>query len=238
MFNKNGTMKKIISITLLFCIVAVQCLAQTPPTANPQLMVVVKEDTTYLSTGEELVCEAPQAVKMFANLAPQNYTAQSEWKIFHSKVSATDPIVDRFEENSEYTLNEDGEFKFVLYVTFRDADGDEIEYESDPIKVSISTSKLSCPDGFSPNGDGVNDMFKITCQSIVRLEGYIFNRWGKKLHTFTLDNCNTGWDGRYNGDYVKDGAYFLNVSAIGSDGIKYDIKKTINVLKGFREYSD
>ena len=80
-------------------------------------------------------------------------------------------------------------------------------------------------------------------KSIVSLNGYIFNRWGQKLFTFTLDNAmvigdDGGWDGRYRGEYVKDGAYLLNITAKGSEGREYNIKKAINVLKGFNENVD
>ena len=50
-----------------------------------------------------------------------------------------------------------------------------------------------------------------------------------------LEDIDNGWDGRHGGKYVKDGVYFLNINAVGSDGIKYKIKKAINVLKGFNE---
>ena len=36
-----------------------------------------------------------------------------------------------------------------------------------------------------------------------------------------------------NGKTVPDGVYFLNVSAKGSDGIDYNIKKAINVISGY-----
>ena len=42
-----------------------------------------------------------------------------------------------------------------------------------------------------------------------------------------------GWDGKVNGKAVKDGVYFLVVSAKGSDGIDYNIKKAINVISGY-----
>ena len=50
-----------------------------------------------------------------------------------------------------------------------------------------------------------------------------------------MSNINEGWDGRQGGDFVKDGVYFININAVGSDGVKYEIKKAINVLKGFKE---
>jgi gliding motility-associated-like protein len=103
------------------------------------------------------------------------------------------------------------------------------------MKIVISESELSCPDGFSPNNDQKNDEFKIKHKSIVKLQGYVVNRWGKKLHEFTLQNVDDGWDGRYGGDYVPDGAYLLYIDALGSDGVHYKIRKAINVLKGKNE---
>ena len=44
-----------------------------------------------------------------------------------------------------------------------------------------------------------------------------------------------GWDGRSNGHDVPDGAYYLNIQARGADGRKYNIKKVINLLRGYNE---
>ena len=134
---------------------------------------------------------------------------------------------------------------YKLYVIFTHA-GDTIEYESEPIKVVISESRLTCPDGFSPNNDGINDFYRITAQSIVKLKATFFNRWGQAVHSVSLDNAEHAdgepnklvlWDGKHNGKYVKDGVYFLNLYGLGSDGIEYKFKKAVNVLKGFSESS-
>ena len=126
-------------------------------------------------------------------------------------------------------------------------DGDTIEYASDAMNVVISESKLTCPDGFSPNGDGINDYYRITAQSIVKLRATFFNRWGQAVHSVSLDDAEHAdgepnklilWDGRNNGKYVKDGVYFLNLYGLGSDGIEYKFKKAVNVLKGFNEQSE
>ena len=78
----------------------------------------------------------------------------------------------------------------------------------------------------------------MTYQSIVQMSGVIVNRWGQKVYSFDLSNVDKGWDGRQNGKYVKDGVYFLHLKATGSDGTKYDIKKAINVLKGWKDYDN
>ncbi|MFH0865533.1 MAG: gliding motility-associated C-terminal domain-containing protein [Bacteroidota bacterium] len=57
--------------------------------------------------------------------------------------------------------------------------------------------ELRISNAFTPNGDGVNDVF---------LKGYdveIINRWGQLLY-----KGKEGWDGAYNGKLVSPGAYF------------------------------
>ena len=47
------------------------------------------------------------------------------------------------------------------------------------------------------------------------------------------NNPEEGWDGTSHGKAVKDGVYFIVVNAVGSDGIKYNHKGDINILRGF-----
>ena len=110
-----------------------------------------------------------------------------------------------------------------------------IENESDDnTEVADTTtqtvSQLTMPNAFSPNGDGHNDFYKPkTAQNIVEFRAIIFNRWGQKLYEWN-DVNGDGWDGTFNGKKVKDGAYYVNVKAKGSDGQTFTIKKDVNVL--------
>lgn len=115
---------------------------------------------------------------------------------------------------------------------------DTVEYVMDqPFTVNISESKLELPNAFTPNGDGINDIYRVKdgYQSIVSFKATVFNRWGKKLYSWSaLDG---GWDGRSGGSEVPDGAYYLVVEARGADGRNYNVKKVINLLRGFTESS-
>jgi len=108
--------------------------------------------------------------------------------------------------------------------------------DSATISVTVSESKLSFPNAFSPNnGDNLNNTFKPKeYQSIVEFHAYIFNRWGQKLYEWT-DPAADGWDGTYKGKDVKDGVYFLLCRAKGADGRKYNIRKDVNLLRGYTE---
>ena len=85
------------------------------------------------------------------------------------------------------------------------------------------------------NGDDKNPIYraKPTYQSIVEFHAAIFNRWGQKLFEWT--DPSKGWDGTFNGKDVKDGVYYVHVQAKGADGVKYNIKKDVNLLRGFTD---
>lgn len=198
--------------------------------------------TDTAAFGSKVYCEAPVKVICTGNVNydEEKYTSCiCEWKIFDEKKGSSSPIIDRFEEDIDYTITSTGTYCVTFAYTLIDKAGMTYSVLTDSAVITIKESELECPDGFSPNGDEYNEKFKMTkFQSIVKLEGEIYNRWGQVLHTFTLDNIRDGWDGRYKGKVVKDGGYILRIHAIGSEGREYNIKKVINVLKGFREESE
>ena len=102
------------------------------------------------------------------------------------------------------------------------------------------TSVLLMPNAFSPNGDGINDIYKPKegYQNIKEFHAYIYNRWGQKL--FEWSDPATGWDGTYKGKPVKEGVYFCLVKAKGADGKTYQIKRDVNLLRGYttEQYSN
>ena len=197
----------------------------------------IEPSATYINDdGEETVAtsdfagQAPLSVTFRAN--PKNmddYAPIYEWH-FQKEGEETEMMV-RYEEDTEYTFTESGTFVVTLKAKVSQ---DSEELPTNPIRVTVSESKLSFPNAFSPNGDDKNPTFKAKeYQSIVEFHAYIFNRWGQKLYEWT-DPAGE-WDGTYNGKVVKDGTYFLLVKAKGADGRKYNIRKDVNVLTGYTE---
>ena len=197
----------------------------------------IEPSATYINDdGEETVAtsdfagQAPLSVTFRAN--PKNmddYAPIYEWH-FQKEGEETEMMV-RYEEDTEYTFTESGTFVVTLKAK---VSPDSEELPTNPIRVTVSESKLSFPNAFSPNGDDKNPTFKAKeYQSIVEFHAYIFNRWGQKLYEWT-DPAGE-WDGTYNGKVVKDGTYFLLVKAKGADGREYNIRKDVNVLTGFTE---
>jgi len=214
----------------------------------------VEPNGTYYRTNEEgkeesgdvngQTLSAPFRVVFTANpTIPDGYTNSPHysWTITNTKNTEATPIV-RNQEEFEMEFNESGSYKVQLRVIFYGEEGISDDYEfpnleegDDPkiINFSVSESKLEFPNGISPNGDERNDVLKAKdgYKSIVSFHAAVFNRWGKRLYSW--DDIRGGWDGKVNGKAVKDGVYFLVVSAKGSDGIDYNIKKAINVISGY-----
>ncbi len=73
------------------------------------------------------------------------------------------------------------------------------------------------PNVFSPNGDGINDVFNFTLGNINFVSAGIFNRWGEKMYEWSTGG--SGWDGRtMAGVPASPGTYFFILNMIDRHG--------------------
>lgn len=223
-------------LTLCFML---QHLSAQLPTINPSFTAI--DATKKEESGTQFTGSAPIVVKFYANTAnTDGWTAYYEWR-FYREDNLTEPYLIRHnEEDTEYTFTEAGAHYVMLYATF--TQGTRVqnyteEYWGDhkALIISASESKLEMPNAFSPNDDGRNDVYKPKdgYQSIVEFHGYIYNRWGQLLFDWT--DPSKGWDGTHNGHPVKEGVYFCLVKARGADGRVFNIRRDVNLLRGYRD---
>ena len=91
--------------------------------------------------------------------------------------------------------------------------------KSDKITVKEGLCVLKMPNAFSPNHDGVNDVFRIKNPWYIReFHMVIYNRWGEKV--FESFDPNKGWDGNYNGIAQSTGEYIWMIALTDVDGEK------------------
>lgn len=150
-----------------------------------------------------------------------------EWQI--SKNSDFEEIDFRiYEQDLDYTFTEEG----TSYVRFvgSNADG-SCEAFTDPFAIFIGSSELKIPNAFSPNGDGINDVWKVAYRSLLEFKCWIFDRHGHKI--FYFDDPSEGWDGKHGSKFVSSGVYFYVIEAKGADGKKYKKSGDINVLNSY-----
>ena len=87
---------------------------------------------------------------------------------------------------------------------------------------------LFIPNTFTPNGDEHNDLLVIIGDKIETFYMAITNRWGEAV--YTTNDINKFWDGKFNGEPVKEGVYSYQVAIIGKDGRPFNTTGTINVI--------
>jgi len=82
------------------------------------------------------------------------------------------------------------------------------------------------PTAFSPNGDGKNDLFRISFgPEIKTIDLKIYDRWGSLV--YKSNNRNEGWDGSYKGKPAEMGTYFYSLTVWFSNGYMHT-NKTLN----------
>jgi gliding motility-associated-like protein len=98
----------------------------------------------------------------------------------------------------------------------------------DTINVNVyGRNVLLVPNAFTPNKDGVNELFRIVKRlNIKELRKFeVYNRWGQRVYSTT--NINAGWDGSFNGQQSPGDVYVWHIEAMSFDNEL--IKKSGNV---------
>jgi gliding motility-associated-like protein len=77
----------------------------------------------------------------------------------------------------------------------------------DSVTIKIAEDPTYIPSIFSPNGDGLNDVFRIGAKGYIILHEFrVYNRFGQEV--FAASNITDGWDGRFNGEPCDTETYF------------------------------
>ncbi len=86
------------------------------------------------------------------------------------------------------------------------------------------------PNAFSPNGDGLNDEFRIVNFGYQALQEFrIFNRWGQQVF-FTM-NGTRGWDGFWNNQPADAGTYHYLVRIKLDNGAENTLRGDLTLLR-------
>lgn len=83
---------------------------------------------------------------------------------------------------------------------------------------------------FTPNSDGINDVFSFDEFGMNTVSVEIYNRWGQVVYLW--DGTDKNWSGvDISGEDVAEGVYFYAIVAEGTDGHYYDKKGSITLLR-------
>ena len=85
------------------------------------------------------------------------------------------------------------------------------------------------PTGFTPNGDGTNDVLYIRSNFVTEVYLTIYDRWGEKL--FETNDIKNGWDGTYKGKKLDQGVYGYYMTFKCNNGQESFKKGNITLLR-------
>lgn len=98
------------------------------------------------------------------------------------------------------------------------ADGQvSTKYEYSPEETTAETEQFFIPSAFTPNGDGLNDLFLVKANFEPQsFEMSVLNRVGELM--FTSRDINIGWDGQLHGKLMPQGVYVCIIKYKDSRG--------------------
>ena len=103
--------------------------------------------------------------------------------------------------------------------------------KSDSIEIfDLCDYPLYMPNAFTPNGDGINDFFKVPAlnkNKLIRLT--VYNRWGQVY--FQTKDAALGWNGRFKHQEAEGGVYIYYLEMTGLSGHRLSEKGTIMLIR-------
>ncbi|MCL1867907.1 MAG: gliding motility-associated C-terminal domain-containing protein [Paludibacter sp.] len=160
---------------------------------------------------------APLDIHFIGN--PTAAVAHNQWTVFKENIF----FFTRTAADFRYTFNDYGQYKIVLV-----SSNQQCSY-TDSVNVKINESALEVPNVFTPNGDGINDEFRVAYRSLRSFQMAVYNRWGNKI--FETNDPQRGWNGKIGQRDAAAGPYFYYIKATGTDGRKYVLKGDINLIR-------
>lgn len=131
---------------------------------------------------------------------------------------------------SSFDLQDDGSYDFTLVVTDPTSGcSDEL---TQTVVVTEATEEpqvigeIEIPNVFTPNNDGLNDVFGFSVYNEVNVDATVVNRWGNTIQKQSFSGLAGDfliiWDGKVNNSVATDGVYFylIEVRFLNSDEVK------------------
>ncbi len=209
--------------------------------ANP--VISPKLTTTYTLTGTDAYT-CVNTASVVVNVSPQ---PSPHIVAYPNPVSVFEPTVHFYDatsgNNSYFWLLGDGSSSTQpnFYHTFNDKDTGS--YLVNVVVMNafgcIDTANVwvivrpdatfYIPNSFTPNYDGINDVFKVYGMGILEFEISIYDRWGKMI--YTSKNMNEGWDGKIENAMAPDGSYAYIIIYKDITGINHSKSGVISIVR-------
>lgn len=199
-----------------------------PDTTQQYILTVTDNYGCNFSVSDSMMVFMEAPVSAFAGndtnavlgVPHQLYATGGVSYIWSPSVNLNNP----FAQNPLATLYNDTYFR----VQVTDAAGC-IGYDDVFIKVYAGPTYY-VPNSFSPNGDGLNDIFRPIPVGISATDFFnVYNRYGELV--FQTNQWLRGWDGKYKGKDAPMGTYVWMVKGTDRNGRVVEMKGTVTLIR-------
>lgn len=97
--------------------------------------------------------------------------------------------------------------------------------------IFVSDHIIFVPNAFTPDGDGLNDLFRPVTTAVASYDMVVLDRWGREV--YNEQNVTRGWDGgiRGSGYYAQPGLYQYIIRVTDFQGWNFDYTGTVTLLR-------
>lgn len=101
---------------------------------------------------------------------------------------------------------------------------------TDSVIISSGVCNIMMPSAFTPNGDGINDLFKVKYPfPLKQFNMVIYDRWGEKI--FETNSIDGAWDGTWKGNPCTQNSYVWIIRFINSGNDAQQLKGVVTLLR-------
>jgi len=103
--------------------------------------------------------------------------------------------------------------------------------QSDTMNLIVIRPSFWYPQAFTPDADGLNDVFYIRGDGITNFNFTVFDQWGHAI--FQSTDLSIGWDGatQLGGKDMPQGAYVFVVTGVLTDGTAVNQNGLVNLIR-------
>ncbi|MDF9795851.1 gliding motility-associated-like protein [Catalinimonas alkaloidigena] len=165
-------------------------------------------DASLAGTGADLQWPAEnEAVQYYIYRAEDGGSSQ----LYDSLLQSTSVNL-RYTDPQELTVD----IEYCYQITYVNDCGNESERSEEVCVTLPRQARVFFPNAFTPNGDGLNDIFVYKAELLETVQFQVYNRWGELL--FSTTDIGEGWDGTYKGGLAPQGTYMYVLQVVDQLG--------------------
>lgn len=194
--------------------------AETKKNETPQILPSASSTTISASTHEQSTLAAVTEARIPGNSQPAPATKPATSTVITSQ--PTEMVNIKPKSTSSPIVPSDKKSQPDVAVN-RPQAANSIAEESQPTTEKslelpeTEAEEFFIPSAFTPNGDGLNDLFKVQANFVPNtFEMSIFNRKGELM--FLTQDMGIGWDGQFHGKTLPNGVYVCIIKYTDNQG--------------------